>query len=137
MEPEATNETLLNEWAPKPDVIAQLAAFIDALSVRSYPNNLWLSDDRMEVYVRHSRRRVPHGGDVVTLKCLDIGNANVYDTGKGIFSTQFLPQAIKLNPWDAVYAENVLTDRFANFFRKQGWLEIPGLTPCFFLVKKP
>lgn len=135
MESVVTTATLPNEWSPNPSVIAQLAAFITSVQKNSYPNNKWLADDRMEVYVRYARRRLPFNGDHMTFKCLDIGNATIFNTGLGIFSTQFLPQAIKLNPWDAVYVENVLTDRFANYFRRLGWTEIPCLSPSFFLVK--
>jgi hypothetical protein len=136
MASELSTVTVPNQWATSPDVIAQLAAFIDDMKGRKYPNNLWLTDERMEVYVRHSRRSLPYNDDRLTFKCLDVANVTVHNQGQGIFSQHFLPQAVTLNPWDAIYAENILTNRFADFFRKLGWTEIPGLTPCFFLVKQ-
>lgn len=135
MDSEVTTALLPNRWAPKPDVIAKLAAFIDNLRERRWPNNCWLDDERMEVYVRNSRRRLLYLGEFLTFECLDIANCTVYEPGNGIF-TQFLHAAKIMNPWTAVYIENVLTDRFANFFRKHAWIECPGEgAPCFYLPR--
>ncbi len=107
-------------------IIEQLEKFL-----QSDFSNQWLSNELMkEVYVRKSHRRLSD----VTYHCLDIANVHVFLTGQGTF-TRFLAEVIEINPFQVIYVENVLTNRFANWFRKNNWIEIPALAPSFYLIK--
>jgi hypothetical protein len=120
---------------PQKSVIDQLAEFVKREGRLS--RNQWLSDNLMEVYVRKSRRCF----DMIRPKlitCLDIATIDVETPGKGTFSKWFLPAAIKLNPWDAVFVESVLSPRFQKFFLRNGFTRTPDsddMAPCFYLFK--
>lgn len=77
----------------------------------------------------HPIRREP-------INCLDIANVQVSNPNNGVF-TRWLDKSINLaQKWefDAVYVENVLTDRFADYFRRLGWIETSHTPPCFFML---
>jgi hypothetical protein len=94
--------------------------------------NLHLRDRNLLVYVRHSQRLVFRDHRKL-FKCLDIATVDAYPTGQGHF-TRFMEQVEAWSP-DVIHVENVMTDRFAEFFRKRGYLEIvhSGI-PSFFRV---
>jgi N-acetylglutamate synthase-like GNAT family acetyltransferase len=75
----------------------------------------------------------------IPLKCFDIANVRVSDDQqcKGIFTTwlsSVIAEAQRLG-YEAVHVENVLTDRFADYFRRDArWIETSHMTPSFFLV---
>jgi hypothetical protein len=94
----------------------------------------------MDIYVRKSSRIHPILEKKIT--CLDIASVNVFEPGNGIF-TKWLADTVdeaSSRGVDAIYIENVLTERFANFFRKNGWIEKTNKTtsdlPSFFIVLK-
>lgn len=81
-----------------------LKDFLERVKDR-YGASEWLNGDDMEVYVRKSVPRYLNGG--VRCQTLDIANINVWKPGRGDF-TRFLEQAEQLNPFPAIYIENVL-----------------------------
>lgn len=93
----------------------------------------WLCVRDMEVYVRKSRRLL----DGKWYVCLDLANIMVLPAkrGQGRF-TSFLETALRINPWQATYVENVLEERFRSFFRRRGWTEVPHGEgpPSFYLL---
>jgi hypothetical protein len=102
--------------------------------------NAWIASGLgQEVYVRKTRRIL---GGADCLKVLDIGNVNTMEKRqhKGLFK-RFLAEAF-ISAWgqgyEAIYIENVLTPRFADYFRRNGWVEIPDheyssvSLPCFY-----
>ncbi len=116
-------------------VLDQLAEFI-AGQGKGMPRNLWLGDDRMKVYVRCGRHKLDmtRRGGIAT--CLDIGSIEVYEPEQKTFSEWFLPGAIKLNPWEAVYVESVMERRFQEFFERNGFTKIgESICPSYFLLK--
>jgi hypothetical protein len=117
----------------KPSILEQLTTFLKD-SQDHFKANQWLSDDKMQVYVRKANRYL-EGKRKVTL---DIANVEVYHRGKGTF-TRFLEAVHEMNPWDATYVECVLNPRFAAFFVKRFWLPAAGnigLSDSFYLPKK-
>lgn len=97
--------------------------------------NKWLQDETMQVYVRRSGRYVDLGLGADIVSALDISSVEVVYQGKGRF-TKFFEYAQVVNPWEILYVENVLTERFAEFFLKQGMERLPGQDHCFFLKNK-
>lgn len=81
--------------------------------------NEWLALENMNVYVRKGKH--PHNGDI--LNTLDIANIAVHPDmqGEGVF-TRFLEEAETFGL--PVLIENVLTEQFANFFRKRDGYEV-------------
>lgn len=96
--------------------------------------NAWLKEEKYEYYVRKTRRILPPKRDGILRMTLDLANITGYDRGKGRF-TPFLEriekQAFDAN-FKAVFIENVVTERFADYFRKHGYEELPSLPPCFY-----
>lgn len=115
-------------------VIKQLEDFLTKSANNFYHHNrAWLQDDKMEVYVRAGHHYI-RDKDVSSL---DIANVNVFEPGKGVF-THFLQEAEKLNIYDVLFIENVLTPRFASWFEKQGYEKryIDGFVPCYYKFNK-
>lgn len=115
--------------SPDAQTIDPLRAFL-----ASPRRNEWLAYDTMKVYVRKSNRMLPASREPV--RCLDIANIQVEPEvqNTGIFSVWLkdaLEQAL-LADISAVMIENVLTERFADFFRRQGWQEIPNESQSHF-----
>lgn len=91
----------------------------------------WLHDDEtgLQVYVRYTQRFI----DNKRLTSFDIASSEVPPDkqGKGVFR-KFLALLIELLDQlnvhcDIIYAENVLTVRFASFFERAGWQRDPML----------
>lgn len=112
------------------EILAKISEQIKRWEFRSHPNNLWLADNQMKVYIRHSLRLLGER----RAKCLDIATVEVRPKlrGKGIFR-RFLAEVHALHPYEATFIENVQLPRFREFFRKNNWIEIPmdpeGLYP--------
>lgn len=80
--------------------------------IASPVTNAWIEEDGLKVYVRKS----------IYKGLIDIANVNAAKRGKGAF-TRFL---VRLEEQGyALHIENVIADRFADYFRKLGWTEIP------------
>lgn len=100
--------------------------------------NEWISVGNLEVYVRKSRRLDPrfHSPNYKRILCFDIANVSCTNKGRGEF-TKFLKSLETLDKFgfNAVYIEQVLTDSFADYFRKLNCHEVQdlALTPSFFL----
>ena len=88
--------------------------------MKSNHNNEWLAIGNMMVYVRKGRHAF---GSLGLIDTIDIANITVQPDyqNQGVF-TKFLEEAETLGL--AVHIENVLTERFANFFRKRGGYDI-------------
>lgn len=107
--------------------------------------NAWIcSGLGQEVYVRKSFRML----DAKKYdRVLDIANINTRERkqGKGLFK-RFLTEAF-VSAWgqgyEVVYVENVLTPRFADYFRRTGWIEVAqdefamANLPCFYKLVAP
>ena len=102
-------------------VIEQLSDFIE--ETEKGLKNLWIQDDKMQVYVRKGYHLL--SGKASTT--LDIATVEVYDEyrNKGLW-TEFLKSAIELNPWSAVYVENVHNPYLASSLIRRGWITAGG-----------
>ena len=105
--------------------------------IESGNQNQWLTIGDLEVYVRSSHRlspkhRAKHG---ILIRCFDIANVACRHKGCGTF-TEFLKSLGNLNEhgFQAIYIEQVLSNRFAEYFRHLGWIETNqcGAIPSFF-----
>jgi hypothetical protein len=72
----------------------------------------------MEVYARCTLRYIEDRANPV--RCLDVANVNVRQTGRGRF-TQFLSYLEQHNPCPLLYVENVHSKRFMMFFVRRGY----------------
>lgn len=72
--------------------------------------NQWIVEDGLNLYVRKS----------IYKGLIELANINAKKCGKGAF-TRFL-DAHEHMP---LLVENVITDRFADYFRRRLWVEIP------------
>ena len=102
-------------------------------------SNQWLLVGNLEVYVRKSHRFNPHFPKErkALIRCFDIANVSCGHKGCGEFNN-FL-QTLKVlsnHGFQAIYIEQVLTNRFADYFRKMGAVEVQDLTsiPSFFYI---
>ena len=110
------------------NVIDDLKKFIKE-SETSFTSSKWLSDDKMQVYIRKGHHLID--GKMKT--CLDIANVTVYKKSRGTF-TAFLKEAHELNPWCATFAECIQEPRLINFFLLNGWTPVNNFE-SFYLIK--
>lgn len=117
-----------------PSVLEQLAALVVEWQDAKMCRSQWIGDDCMKVYVRKARHKC---GDHGLLACLDIGSIEVFEPGQGAFSQWFLPGAVKLNPWEAIFVESVMDRRFQEFFERNGFTRLGDEPLClsYFLLK--
>jgi hypothetical protein len=100
-----------------------------------YPANIWLMDDKMQVYVRWGQH-INNAG--ITFYSLDIANVEIFleeDRGKGYF-VAFLEE---LEAWFTgnIYIENVLNERLERFFAsRKGYERMIGSNPPCFLRRE-
>lgn len=129
-------------------LLEQLQQFIDSAD-EWHHNRQWLEDEHMKVYVRRGRRILPsfdasatalavfHTRNLESTKratTLELASIDVLENeqGQGRFKA-FLAEAERINPWDALYIENVLTQRFESFFVRSGFLPVSDTFPtCFY-----
>ena len=99
--------------------------------------NMWLTLPCMQVYVRKATHLHPLTKE--PLWCFDIANIHVNEANRcsGTF-TAWLNGVIVFaaeRGFDAIHIENVLTDRFANYFRRDcRWIETSHAIPSFFHI---
>lgn len=91
-------------------------------------SNKWLLIGGIEVYVRKSKRInpcIPITNKPEHIRCFDVANVISHNSGVGEFKHFFETlKLLKEAGFAAIYIENVLSDRFANFFRKTGCVEM-------------
>lgn len=106
------------------DIEQQLVEFLE-----STERNRWLNSDKIKVYVRKGRHVLDRTGEIEHV--LDIAAIEVpLDAQKqGVF-TRFLEFAKKVNPFAAIYVENVLTPKFQQFFERNGWKKTKESQDC-------
>ena len=111
-------------------VLEQLAEFIEGANSR-YTANSWLSDDKMNVYVRKGFHVIANNKAAWTL---DIASVVVHKQKQGTW-TDFIHKAHELNPWEATFVECVHNPILAAWLGRNGWQVAPGLIPeSFFLL---
>ena len=92
--------------------------------------NTWMSGSGLAVYVRKSTRMIE--GRMVS--CLDIANMVAQRPGRGT-GGRFIEDAQLLNPYEAIFFENVQNDRLARRLERTGWTRLPDdppMPPCFY-----
>lgn len=98
-----------------------------SLFLQSKDINLWLKGSGIEVYVRKGYHLI----DGKRCKTLDIANITVTKKGQGLGS-EFLEFCCKINPFDAVYIENILNNRFFVFLIKNDWQPVHSIPPSVY-----
>lgn len=105
----------------KVDLVEKLKYF-----AQTQPRNKWIFHDAYKVYVRRDRRA----------ENFWLASVEVYTPGKGIFRNVILPafeDVVPMVGYKQLAIEDVLDNRFANFFRKRGYREqILGGIPSFY-----
>lgn len=108
--------------------------------LQSRQRNAWVStgnaDGVVKVYLRRSTRNKP--GTMEFHSALDIASVEITPPGRGTF-TRLLADLEELAieyDFQALYVENVLDQRFAEFFLKRGWLQTYAdpASPSFFFA---
>jgi hypothetical protein len=106
--------------------------FISDLSLR----NAWTYQYQVKVYVRKSFRLSP----IVSKRvyCFDIATIDSDVPGMGQFTRWLarVKEKLKDYDFDYIYVENASTERFCEFFRKNGWIDDPRNPNCFFFSIK-
>lgn len=119
---------------PKKPVLNQLSDFIAEGKDQFHIFPRWLSDEKMQVYVRKGRHCL-FPGALRAATTLDIASVEVYEKGQGTW-TEFIAKAHEMNPWEATFCESVLNEDLAVWLMKNGWQPVPGsIPPCFFMPK--
>lgn len=75
----------------------------------------WIVGDGYKIYIRKSKRRYGY--------MFDIAAVEIADSGKGTFKNMLMfiePFAIGFG-FDGLFVENVMADKFKEFFRRNGW----------------
>lgn len=84
------------------------------------PHSRWLEEDpTLHVYVRRAYHLL--GGKMRTV--LDIASVTAEPTGTGRF-TRFLEWIEDVQPFDGVYIESIVSERFENFFIDRGYIKV-------------
>jgi hypothetical protein len=104
----------------KSQILDHIKQFISN-SHKKFTANQYFSDHTIDVYIRIGHRYILKNKCVTSL---EIGRVTVFRRGRGIFSQWFLPGLISINPYDILYVECVLDNRFREFFRRNGWTEV-------------
>ena len=98
--------------------------------------NQWLRFSGISIYLRRSRGRCL-GKGVFSTKVLDLANMEATKPGDGSW-TKFIG-SLKDYPdlqetFEYLFVENVLTEKFASWFRARGWIEIgESICPSFYI----
>jgi len=112
-------------------------AFAKALrETAAVARNAWIKDGPLSVYIRKSERMFVLGKRVHTI---DVANVTVRTPGQGLF-TLYLHgvECLAATRGSVVYVENVIDERFREFFRRRGYTECEGGfgTRSFYLERK-
>lgn len=107
--------------AAKDSLVGTVREFLRDMPAR----NKWINTHAYKVYVRRCTNR----------QRFWIASVEVYKPGQGTFKNIILPaciEAARREGYVEIIIENVLSDRFADYFRKEGWREntLPGAS-CF------
>lgn len=89
----------------------------------------WISEDGLEIYVRKSKRYI---GDRL-VQCFDIANVTAKTYGQGNF-TAYLSKLVGLlqgQPFEAIYIENVINDRFVQYLVDKEFKRASNDSPLF------
>ena len=106
-----------------------------AVFLSSGKRNEWLHGRDIKIYVRRSQRLI----DGQLRSCFDLANIQAKKPGNGSWTR--LIENVQKNPtirkeFDFIFIENVLTERFAGWFRRNDWHEQMNLMPSFYLSTK-
>jgi hypothetical protein len=98
--------------------------------------NTWTYQYQVKVYVRKAFRLAPTTNKRVY--CFDVATIDSDVPGIGQFTKWLAKVKEKLKDYDFdyIYVENVFTERFCDFFRKNGWIDDPRNPNCFFFSIK-
>jgi hypothetical protein len=83
--------------------------------IYGHDRNRWIPFLTLDVYMRKSHR-VVEGSQI---DCIDIASVEVFSKGEGDF-TRFIIEVESIGY--PVFIENILEERFANFFKGRGYL---------------
>lgn len=100
-------------------------------------NNLWLEYPHLRVYVRKGIHLHPRTKEVIN--CFDVANIDVDKDfrNSGLF-TEWMAKVRTVctmyqSDFQALYVENVLTQRLKERFIRMDWVETSHSVPSFFL----
>jgi hypothetical protein len=100
--------------------------------------NAWIEHGGQSLYLRKALHWI---GGPEHLRMIDIANVETPEKkqGKGRFKQNLavITGEALTRGYDGIYIENVLSDRFAEYFRREKWIELDmALTdlPCFYRV---
>lgn len=101
--------------------------------------NSWVKIPGMRIYLRHATHLIRTEGEPQMVSCLDLASLEAAKPGKGVFTrflTEFEQYMDTAYPDKAIYVENVMSERFASFFRRRDrYIECNAPDMCF--IRKP
>lgn len=85
----------------------------------------WFENDKISLYLRLGHRCVDQN---LRYSALDLASISIHPDfqNSGIFS-RILDKLETINTRQIIYVENILSERFKNFFLKRGYRELPAL----------
>lgn len=108
--------------------LVKIQKFLD-----SSERNTWITTSIGSMYIRKSKRYLHL--DNKYIDAFDIATISLHHPGRGTF-TEMLPRIHAMHSYDATYVENVLSDRFQAWFKRQpGWVPFPGYPDSFIKMK--
>lgn len=101
------------------ELLQQIADFLKPR--KPWHGNRWFENSQIRIYIRRGFHVVDRG----VMEMIDLSNVTSLEQGKGIFTTtlEFMEQ-LSHQYEKPLWVENVLEDRFAEFFRKRGYTEV-------------
>lgn len=114
--------------------MTELHSFVELASKLTRPYTKWCMVGNVHIYLRARSRII----EQARVKVLDIGSVEVIaeKRGQGEF-TKILDELERINPFPVLYIENVLNQRFADFFERRGYVRDVHFPDdlCFYLRK--
>lgn len=108
------------------DILNQIQYFLD-----SSERNKLIDNNSIKIYIRKSKRYI----NDKLLDFFDFATIEATETNTGLF-TEILRRFEEKYPDKNIFIESVLTDRFANYIRKLGFIEkTPNLENNFYKIK--
>jgi hypothetical protein len=106
------------------------------------PVNMWIRFEGITIYVRVTQRGLPCATEHLRVPTIDLANMQADQPGEGVLPRALLGiEALAREKERWVYIENVLTERFAAWWERRGYIRIPtryhNAPGCFVLPPPP
>lgn len=103
----------------------QLSAWLERRKASRLPSGIWFENEVFSLFVRDSRRVRPDRN--VLVRCLDFATVGVQPAYQRLgICSRLIEIMDRLNPFDAIYVENVLEPSQYGIYERRGFKGLPG-----------